>query len=289
MKNILVILDKPKHEQIALQRAVELAKAAGARLHLVSFAYDPRATLPGVHETPDDVVKAMVSARQPWLEELCKQHQLSADTTTEAVWHYSIANWTIETLVKDSFDLVIKTAQKQFGHGGYGSIDWQLIERSSVPLWLAVTTPWLKHERLVAALDPSVDNLLHKELNLRVLTAGDRLAKILGAQLEVVACLPGAGVLEELGLTPRHDTSAEQQRTLREYLEVAIRDSGANCSEVHLVSGKPAREVNRIVDRNKARLMLVGRGVRKGATGLLLGNTAERILSKCNTDVLIVP
>lgn len=289
MKNILVILDKPKHEQIALQRAVELAKAAGGRLHLVSFAYDPRATLPGVHETPEEVVKAMVSAREPWLEELCKQHQLPADTVTEAVWHYSIANWTIETLVKDSFDLVIKTAQKQFGHGGYGSIDWQLIERSPVPLWLAVATPWVKRERLVAALDPTADSLLHKELNQRVLAVGNRLAQLLNARLEAVACLPGAGVLEELGLTPRHDNTEEQQRALREYLDSAIRDSDANCSEVHLVSGKPAREVNRIVDRNKARLMLVGRGVRKGATGLLLGNTAERILSKSNSDVLIVP
>ena len=289
MKNILVILDKPKHEQIALQRAVELAAATGARLHLVSFAYEPLATLPGVHDVPEELILTMVSGREQWLKELRKQHQLPANTTTEAVWHYSIANWTIEALVADSFDMVIKTAQKQFGHGGFGSIDWQLIERSTVPLWLAVTTPWLKRERLVAALDPSVDNLLHKELNQRVLAAGDRLAQLLDAQLEAVACLPASGVLEELGLTPRHDTSAEQKRALHEYLDVVIRDSGANCSELHLVSGKPAREVNRIVDRNKARLMLVGRGVRKGAAGFLLGNTAERILSKSNTDVLIVP
>ncbi|WP_319024641.1 universal stress protein [Microbulbifer hainanensis] len=183
----------------------------------------------------------------------------------------------------------MKTAQKQFGRGGFGSIDWQLIERSPTPLWLAVATPWVKRERLVTALDPSVDNLLHKELNLRVLYVGDRLAKLLDAELEAVACLPGTTFLDELGITSRQDTSDEQKRALREYLEVLIGDSGAICSELHLVYGKPAREVNRIVDRNKARLMLVGRGVRKGATGLLLGNTAERILSKSNTDVLIVP
>lgn len=123
----------------------------------------------------------------------------------------------------------------------------------------------------------------------RVLAAGDRLAQLLDAQLEAVACLPGGGMLEELGLTPRHDITADQTRALRECLQAMIADSGVDCSELHLVSGKPAREVNRAVDRNKARLMLVGRGVRKGATGLLLGNTAERILSKSNTDVLIVP
>ncbi|WP_323845284.1 universal stress protein [Microbulbifer magnicolonia] len=289
MKKILVILDKPKHEQIALQRAVELAGATGAQLHLVSFAYESQVNLPGVHDTPEDLVKTMVSGRERWLMELGAQHPLPADTVTEAVWHYSIANWTLEKLAQDSFDLVIKTAQKQFGRGGFGSIDWQLIERSPVPLWLAVATPWVKRERLVAALDPSVDSPLHKELNLRVLTAGDRLAQLLGAKLEAVACLPGPGVFEELGLTPRQDTAAEQQRALRAYLEVVIRDSGANCRELHQVSGKPAREVNRVVDRNKARLMLVGRGVRKGAAGLLLGNTAERILAKSNTDVLIVP
>ncbi|MGL6159049.1 universal stress protein [Microbulbifer sp.] len=289
MKNILVILDKPKHEQIALQRAMALAEAAGVRLHLVSFAYEPQLTLPGVHEATDDLVQMIVSGREHWLEELRKRHQLPADTVTEAVWHYSIANWTQEALAREPFDLVIKTAQKQFGRGGFGSIDWQLIERSPVPLWLAVSTPWVKRERLVAALDPSVDNPLHQELNLRVLATGDRLTRLLNAQLEAVACLPGVGVLEELGLAPRQDTSAEQQRSLREHLQAMIADSGASCSEMHLVSGKPAREVNRIVDRNKARLMLVGRGVRKGPAGLLLGNTAERILARSNTDVLIVP
>lgn len=289
MKQILVILDKPKHEQIALQRAKALAEAAGARLQLVSFAYEPQLPLLGPQETVDDLVQAIVREREHWLAGLREQYQLPADTQLEAVWHHSIAAWTLDKLAEKTFDLVLKTAQKQFGRGGFGSIDWQLIEQSPVPVWLAVSTPWIKRQRLVAALDPTVDNPLHRDLNLRVLETGDRLAQLLKAKLEAVACLPASGMLEELGFAPKREMTPEQKRAVREYLQETIGESGVDCSKLHLVSGKPAREVNRIVDRNKARLMLVGRGVRKGPVGLLLGNTAERILARSNTDVLVVP
>ncbi|AMX01856.1 universal stress protein [Microbulbifer thermotolerans] len=289
MKNILVILDKPKHEQIALQRALALAKATGARLHLISFVYEPQLTMAGMYEAMDELMHTMLGERKRWLAELREKYQLPEDTETQAVWHYNIASWILEILEREFYDLLIKTAQKQYGHGGFGSIDWQLIEHAPIPLWLAVSTPWIKRDRLLAALDPMMNTPLHRELNQRVLTTGDHLARLLGAELEPVACLPGAGVLEELGLATGRNTSAEARRAAQEHLQAIIANSGATCGELHLVSGKPSREVNRIADRLKARLMLVGRGVRKGAAGFLLGNTAERILAKSNTDVMVVP
>lgn len=289
MKSILVILDKPKHEQIALQRALALAKATGARLHLLSFVYEPQLTMAGMYEAMDELMHTMLGERERWLAELREKYQLPEDTETQAIWHYNIASWTLEVTKRESHNLLLKTAQKQYSHGGFGSIDWQLIEHSPIPLWLAVSTPWIKRDRLLAALDPMMNTPLHRELNQRVLTTGDHLAHLLGAELEPVACLPGAGVLEELGLATGRDTSAEARRAAQEQLQAIIANSGAACGELHLVSGKPSREVNRIADRLKARLMLVGRGARKGAAGFLLGNTAERILAKSNTDVMVVP
>ncbi|WGL15691.1 universal stress protein [Microbulbifer bruguierae] len=283
MQNILVILDKPKHEQIALQRALELADKAGAKLQLVSFVYEPVVSIPILSGSILNLSDQIKKERGEWLQALQSEYALPSGSTAEVIWHHDIPSWTIEHLASNPCDLVVKTAQKQFGRGGFGSIDWRLIESVPTPLWLAVSTHWVKRDRIVAALDPAVDNPLHIELNQRVLKLGERMTQLLGADLESVACVPVSGEVTDI------DTFRKQAGALLEAIDKVIAESGVTCSQSHFVTGKPAAEVNRAVDRNKARMILVGRGVRKGPRGFLLGNTAERILGRTNTDVLIVP
>lgn len=287
MRNILVILDKPKHQQIALQRALELVEKLPegdkVQLHLVSFAYEPMQWLPFMSDSAKLVIEQVQADRRAWLENLKNEFALPQNTHTEVVWHHDISVWVQEHLATNQCDLVLKTAQKQFGKGGFGSIDWRLIERTPVPLWIAVSTPWIKRDRLVAALDPALDNALHRELNQRVLKLGGTIAGSLGAKLEAVACVPVPEVVTDLA------AFREQTGALLNAIDELIADSGVSCSKLHFETGKPAAEVNRVVDRNKAKLILVGRGVRKGPGGFLLGNTAERILGRSNTDVLVVP
>lgn len=283
MQQILVILDKPKHEQIALQRALELAEKADVRLHLVSFVYEPVAALPMLSGSVLNISDQLKSERAKWLEALQQENPLPKGSTAEVAWHHDIPSWVLDYTAANACDLVLKTAQKQFGRGGFGSIDWRLIEHVTVPLWLAVSTHWLKRDKIVAAMDPALDNPLHLELNQRVLKKGAVVAAQLGADFDAVACLPMPDMTVEQG------QFREQIASLKQALQKVVDDSGVPCKETHFVVGKPAEEVNRVVDRNKARMIMVGRGVRKGAKGFLLGNTAERILGRANTDVLIVP
>ncbi|GMG87699.1 universal stress protein [Biformimicrobium ophioploci] len=289
MKKVLVILDKPKHEQIALQRALDFAGKNNVQLHLMSFVYEPMVSAPHMYDVSTDLIAEMKQGREHWMESLRDKYQLPDNTETEAIWYFDIAGWALEHMATHSYDLVIKTAQKQYGKGGFGSIDWRLIEHAPVPVWLAVNTPWIKREKVVAALDPALDNELHQQLNGRVLAAGGDFASRLDSQLEVAACLPFSGILEELGIAPKPEDHAEKMRAMEPVIQGLLDKAGVESSQMHLLAGKPAREINRVVDRNKAKLMIVGRGVREGAGRLLLGNTAERILGRANTDVLVVP
>ncbi|WP_078083144.1 universal stress protein [Microbulbifer mangrovi] len=283
MQNILVILDKPKHEQIALERALELAQKSGAKLKLVSFVYEPVVSIPMLSGSILNITDQIQKERGQWLDALQEEYSLPEGSSAEVIWHHDIPSWTLEYLADNQVDLVVKTAQKQFGRGGFGSIDWRLIESLPTPLWLAVNTHWIKRDRIVAALDPAVDNALHVELNQRALKLGEQFGKLLDADLEAVACVPAPGEIKDL------DKFREQAGALLQAVDKVIADSGVACKQTHFVTGKPAAEVNRVVDRNKARMILVGRGVRKGPKGFLLGNTAERILGRANTDILIVP
>ena len=283
MQNILVILDKPKHEQIALQRALELAEKTGAKLHLVCFVYEPLASVSLLSGSILNISGEMQKARSQWLQDLQQEYALPEGSTAEVIWHHDIPTWVLEYLAANNCDLVIKTAQKQFGRGGFGSIDWRLIENLPAPLWLAVDTHWIKRDRIVAALDPAVENALHVELNQRVLNQADALAQPLSAEIETVACVAVPDEVADL------QEFREQAGKLMAAVDKVVADSGVSCKKTHFVTGKPAAEVNRVVDRNKARMILVGRGVRKGPKGFVLGNTAERILGRANTDVVIVP
>ncbi|MBB5211324.1 universal stress protein [Microbulbifer hydrolyticus] len=283
MQSILVILDKPKHEQIALQRALELADKTGAKLHLVSFVYEPVVAIPLLSGSILNVSDQIQKERRQWLQELQSEYTLPQGSSAEVVWHHDIPSWTLAYLDANQCDLVVKTAQKQFGRGGFGSIDWRLIEHLPTPLWLAVSTHWIKRDRIVAALDPAVENKLHVELNQRALKLGERFSHELNADLEAVACVPASDEIKDL------EKFREQAGALLQAVDKVIADSGVTCKKTHFVTGKPAAEVNRVVDRNKARMILVGRGVRKGPKGFLLGNTAERILGRANTDILVVP
>ncbi|QKX16365.1 universal stress protein [Microbulbifer sp. YPW1] len=283
MQNILVILDKPKHEQIALERALELAQKSGAKLQLVSFVYEPVVSIPMLSGSILNITDQIQKERGRWLDALKQEYTLPEGSSAEVIWHHDIPSWTLGYLADNQIDLVVKTAQKQYGRGGFGSIDWRLIESLPTPLWLAVSTHWIKRDRIVAALDPAVENTLHVELNQRALKLGEQFGKLLGAELEAVACVPATDEIKDL------DKFREQAGALLQAVDKVIADSGVDCKKTHFVTGKPAAEVNRVVDRNKARMILVGRGVRKGPKGFLLGNTAERILGRANTDILIVP
>lgn len=55
---------------------------------------------------------------------------------------------------------------------------------------------------------------------------------------------------------------------------------------VHMAWGTPWRELKRFVDEKKVDLLTMGTVGRSGIQGMLLGNTAERVLDTCNCSVL---
>jgi universal stress protein E len=54
----------------------------------------------------------------------------------------------------------------------------------------------------------------------------------------------------------------------------------------HLSWGTPWREINRLVQEVHAELLVIGSIGRSGISGMLLGNTAERLLGSCSSSVL---
>jgi nucleotide-binding universal stress UspA family protein len=55
-----------------------------------------------------------------------------------------------------------------------------------------------------------------------------------------------------------------------------------------LIFGTPWKEIQRLVQQLNADLIVIGTVGRNGIEGLLLGNTAEKVLDHCDCSVLTV-
>ena len=58
--------------------------------------------------------------------------------------------------------------------------------------------------------------------------------------------------------------------------------------QVHVVNGPAAEAISELVTRHRINLLVLGTVARSGLSGLLMGNTAERILDDVTCSVLAV-
>ena len=85
----LVILDKPKHGQVALARALHLQAAESMALHLVSFCWNAMCEQKDAFDAHQrrTVKKEIMRQREAWLRDQILDRGLStANVTTEIVW-----------------------------------------------------------------------------------------------------------------------------------------------------------------------------------------------------------
>ena len=84
----------------------------------------------------------------------------------------------------------------------------------------------------------------------------------------------------------RKEIDAEASRRLDEFLGALAIDRKQ--IQVHMSWGTPWQEIRRISQHQSADLIVIGTVGRSGLKGLLLGNTAEKVLDTCGCSILTV-
>jgi nucleotide-binding universal stress UspA family protein len=113
-----------------------------------------------------------------------------------------------------------------------------------------------------------------------------------GASLHVLHVIDSGDVPDDLiskipaGGSLRQEISDEARR----HLDVFVASLGIGASDVqaHLSWGTPWKEITRTAEHLSADLMVLGTVGRSGIPGMLLGNTAERVLGHCDCSLLTV-
>ena len=193
----------------------------------------------------------------------------------------------VRQVVEHEHDLVFKLAQ---GEGGQvlGSTARQLVRKCPCAVWIVKPGP-RRRRHVVAAVDPQGD----VELQRRILGAARDVARGLGARLSLVHAweLPSAHLLAARMQPDDYAQLVEAIRSdARERLDLLLANTeGALADErVELLEGHHAPALLEFLREARGDLLVLGTLSRSGLAGLILGNTAERVLSSVDSSVLVL-
>jgi len=289
LKSAVVVLDKPKHPQTALDKALELQAKTGAHLHLVAFCWHPMCEQREVFDAHQRraMKKEILRVREEWLWEILRDRSLlAADVTVDVVWAKDIAAWIATALAERGDSLVVKSVHHRESLL-HTPLDWQLLHSCPAPVLLVGGE---KRRRkagtdVLASVDLRHNDRKHRTLNLRVLDAGRTFAEANGGKLHCVAVVEYSEVLSDLDFINARKVRREVIAKTQDLLSALVEPYGIAKTRIHRPAGKVGHLVAATARKTNAGLIVVG----SAAAGRgLLGGSAEKILDRAPCDVLVV-
>lgn len=138
---------------------------------------------------------------------------------------------------------------------------------------------------VIPAVDARPADREHQQLNARILETANLVAGLSKSPLHLVSAYPSP--MQDAA--PKDQVPALLAREYRNTCQALAAPYGVGSQQIHVAAGPAEHLLPEIADQLDARLMILGTVARSGLQGTLLGNTAEQILARINTDVLVLP
>ena len=203
----------------------------------------------------------------------------------------------IREVLRNDHDLVMTTAE---GYGGlkeklFGSTAMHLMRKCPCPVWVVRPSQPEHHTRILAAVDPTPLEEEQFTVSVKIMDLATSLAQRQQSELVVVHTwtFPAEHSLTRgyLVASSELDGWIRQARNLhRRRLAKLLRPYPLQDlkTQVYMLKGEPGNLIPELAAREEVGLIVMGTVSRTGVSGLLIGNTAERILRQVDCSVLTV-
>jgi len=165
--------------------------------------------------------------------------------------------------------------------------DWHLLRECPCPV-LLITREKHSIRSVVATLDCLKDSEERLALAGRILDRARSMADALSVPLHVLSVVPDpalvSSVLNDSPVMMRFREQAEAMARQRQ--ELMLQRLGVKVEKTHLSFGRLDEVVQETVSAEE--LLVVGTRANRGLKGILLGNSAERLLHHLHQDMLVV-
>lgn len=303
VRRILVALrEERRPPRGALRKAAELARASGARIELFHAINEPEAldTLRRglAHGLPaKDIVDKLLQRSQRRLERLAALKDFAGlKVTGRASWDYPPHEAVIREAMATDADLIVASVQPRVAAGRLllANTDWELIRHSPCPV-LMIKSPraWRKRP-VLAAIDPFHAHDKPAALDQRILDAGRYVAGELGTRLHafhaympltIVAPAPGGHALA-IALPP--ETERLHGESVKREVDRVVAKFPIPAARRHVEMGTVQEELVRVVRQIDASIVVTGAVSRSAWRRFVIGSTAERVLDRLPSDLLII-
>jgi universal stress protein E len=303
-KRILVAVDFSPHAEAALKQAVWLARQVGGTITLA-------------HTLPDLLPPAEESAPVPKMQMLTELLNVSGEGARYEAFkretRQRVQAKLSRLIDKDVTDIDVQSkifqgepfveiihAVQQEGYdlvlaGTRGLATWvqffvgstakRLVRKCPSSVWIVKSHHTEPPKKVLAATDFS-------EVSRRAVLEGLSIARQAGAEFHLLHVIDSLDVPSDSNehlpdhSWPRLAVSEEATKRLAAFM--ASLDTDASKIHSHLSLGTPWQGISRLAGHLDIDLIAMGTVGRSGVKGVLLGNTAEKLLDTCDCDLLTV-
>lgn len=291
-QNILVQATPQTDPDPAMRMAGWLAQQDGASITVFDVAPDlswPAQYLAGGWE---QTIETISGSKQKLLKEAAESFQADGILAKHVLADGRLSAAIVKQVLDGQHDLVIKVAERSANRSGFlGSTDFRLLRQCPCPLLILKHDEEVGFQHVTLALDVMDDHPLQQQLDQKVVDAA---ATFCNAEVSLVYALPK--IEESIWVTHADqdlitenqldDWEAELSATAEQKLAALQQRLGVDGSQCHLLRGPPAEAIPEFVNTHGIDLLVMGTIARSGLEGLLMGNTADRVLEQVDCSIL---
>lgn len=265
---VLAVVDTRKDKQLALNRAISICRMTGAALHIL--APNPRSDSTSMEQLEALATPLMAEGQEIYLHE---------------TWSGSLIETIIHVRQMERCHLVVKDAQlitalqKAFSTPE----DWSLLRRCRVPVLLVQHDQDWTRGKIVAAINADPRDYYHSVINEAILQYAKDVAGMYNSELHLASAFPTT----MMAIQDHGDGKTDKDNYFRHCQEYAREFNLDECF-FHIEPGPTDTMIPKLLKETDAKLLVLGTHARTGISAIAIGNTAEQLISKVKTDILVL-
>jgi len=268
IRSILVVIEPGHPESLALKRAKLIAGVTQAHLHLL------------VCDRKHDHAAMLGTLKATLLED-------GYSATTEQAWNESPHETIVDVQQAEGCGLVVKQhfPDSPLKKALLTPEDWKLLRSCPSPVLLVKTDGSWKDRVILAAVDVGNADLEHRHLHNTIIDHGYDIAGLAKAHLHVISAHPSPMLSSA---DPTFQLSETIQARYREQCKSFQAEFDIDDEHLHIEEGPADVLIPFMAHKLQAAVTVIGTVARTGLSGALIGNTAEVVLDKLESDVLVL-
>ena len=268
IRSILVVIEPSPDESLALARAKLIAGVTQAHLHLL------------VCDRKHDHAEHLRLLKQALLDE-------GYSVTTEQAWNESLHETIVDVQQAEGCGLVVKQhfPDSALKKALLTPADWKLLRHCPTPVLLVKTSGSWRDKVVLVAIDVGNPDPEHRHLHATLVDHGYDIASLAKAHLHVVSAHPSPMLSAS---DPTLQLSETIQARYREQCKAFQAEFDIDDEHLHIEEGPADVLIPFMAHKLGAAVTVIGSVARSGLSGTLIGNTAEVVLDKLESDVLVL-